>query len=171
MCVACAAPMSQPCPICNQKFDKIEQNETVYICPFFTSDSKPCERSYLSERDLVAHLKMRHQEIDVDKFSSGKPLVLPSKESYVDKVLPVPETLPSPVNQSANEAPQNQPISTIGQDVDMRQNSGGYRGYQPRHFSPRGGPYHRPDFHGSPRGRGGGFRPRFPFRPRGNWNQ
>ena len=185
MCVTCAASItSQECPICNQKFNKIEQNSTVFICPFQTPDNAPCERSYLSERDLVAHVKMRHDEIDVEKFSAGKPLVLPSRESYVNLPMPKIEILPmvptAPVSEMSpqQEHQQNQnaqPISTIGHDVDHRQSPGSFRGqYQPRHqgYSPRGGPYSRPDFQGSPRGRGGySYRPRYPYRPRGNWNQ
>ena len=142
--------------MCNQKYTKIEQNAVVFICPFVTSDNKPCERSYLSERDLVAHLKTRHQNIDIDKFSAGSPIKFKPREEFAKLEVPQPEAPPV----------IGQPISAISQDIDYR---GEMFSRPPFHQNRFNAPYnprmqYRPDFrHNNPRGRGG-YRPRNSFR-------
>ncbi|CAB4035754.1 E3 ubiquitin- ligase Hakai-like [Paramuricea clavata] len=64
-CLACAEKASGKCPRCGEIVQRIEPARLghVFVCSFGGSryGISGCRRSYLSQRDLHAHIKRRHQ--------------------------------------------------------------------------------------------------------------
>lgn len=64
-CLDCAKKVEGKCPRCGEENQEIECGEmgSVYICSYGTSRHgfSGCRRSYLSHRDLQAHIKYRHE--------------------------------------------------------------------------------------------------------------
>ncbi|XP_035208393.1 E3 ubiquitin-protein ligase Hakai-like [Stegodyphus dumicola] len=63
-CYDCAKKAEKLCPKCEEKVQRIEQSAlgTVFMCTFGGSRHAPgsCGRTYLSQRDLQAHVNHRH---------------------------------------------------------------------------------------------------------------
>lgn len=68
-CLTCARTeaISKQCPRCKEKVVRVEQTGlgTVFMCTYGGSryDKEGCRRTYLSQRDLQAHINHRHLPI------------------------------------------------------------------------------------------------------------
>jgi len=65
-CLSCAEKSNGNCPRCEDRIDRIEPAGIgqIFVCSFGGSRNgvSGCRRSYLSKRDLVAHIKHRHEK-------------------------------------------------------------------------------------------------------------
>eukprot|EP00795_Rhopilema_esculentum_P002396 gene2396-18040_t len=77
-CLTCAEKFKGHCPRCAERVDRIEPAGIgqIFVCSFGGSRHgiSGCRRSYLSQRDLLAHIKHRHQKdgiphSDADTFA------------------------------------------------------------------------------------------------------
>lgn len=83
LCFACAQTRKESggqCSRCNVKVSTVEQAGlgNIHMCAYGGSRYGPdgCRRTYLSERDLQAHIKFRH----ADRSTAGKAVNIPSAE-------------------------------------------------------------------------------------------
>lgn len=76
-CYKCARADYKNCPRCNDKVVRVEKNGIpIYLCTHGGSlyGSTGCRRTYLSQRDLDAHIKHRHipiQQTQESKMATG----------------------------------------------------------------------------------------------------
>jgi len=98
-CLSCAEKSNNQCPRCEDRIDRIEPAGIghIFVCTFGGSrnGASGCRRSYLSQRDLIAHIKHRHEkdgtagaDVDILKqqpnsrmayFTQPQPLVMQSQ--------------------------------------------------------------------------------------------
>ncbi|XP_074596032.1 E3 ubiquitin-protein ligase Hakai [Brevipalpus obovatus] len=66
-CYKCARGFGHQCPKCNEKVIRVEKNKlgSVFVCDF-----KNCQRTYLSRRDLQAHIHHRHSRLNQPNSSN-----------------------------------------------------------------------------------------------------
>ena len=57
LCLDCAEEIGSPCPKCQERVLRVEKTELGSI---FRCRRETCNRTYLSQRDLLAHIKHRH---------------------------------------------------------------------------------------------------------------
>ncbi|BFZ10461.1 hypothetical protein BsWGS_13500 [Bradybaena similaris] len=100
-CFDCARKCDKSCKRCSAKVQKVEKSAlgTVYVCTHGAPkhSTKGCRRTYLSQRDLQAHIAHRH----MPKSSS-------SSSSSSANAQPVPNQLPLTKQQAAQQAAQKQ---------------------------------------------------------------
>ncbi|XP_067934222.1 E3 ubiquitin-protein ligase Hakai-like [Watersipora subatra] len=92
LCLDCAKKHSSSvCSKCGDKVSRIEQSPlgTVFVCSFGSSRHGPggCKRTYLSYRDMQAHIKHRHKKKD----SAANPQPIPAAGS---QIMPLTQQLP-----------------------------------------------------------------------------
>lgn len=65
-CLSCAEESNGACSRCDDRIDRIEPAGIgqIFVCSFGGSRNgvSGCRRSYLSQRDLIAHIKHRHEK-------------------------------------------------------------------------------------------------------------
>ncbi|XP_066922363.1 E3 ubiquitin-protein ligase Hakai-like [Clytia hemisphaerica] len=65
-CLSCAEISNGVCPRCDDRVDRIEPAGIgqIFVCSYGGSrnGTSGCRRSYLSQRDLIAHIKHRHEK-------------------------------------------------------------------------------------------------------------
>lgn len=65
-CLSCAEKSNGSCTRCKERIDRIEPAGIgqIFVCSFGGSSHgvSECRRSYLSQRDLIAHIKHRHEK-------------------------------------------------------------------------------------------------------------
>ena len=66
LCYSCAQKASGKCPYCSERIERIEPAGIgqIFVCSYGGSchEASQCRRSYLSQRDLIAHIKHRHEK-------------------------------------------------------------------------------------------------------------
>nr|CAG4651852.1 EOG090X06V5 [Triops cancriformis] len=99
-CLTCAKKEDKQCPRCNDKVTRVEPTGlgNVFMCTHGGSryGNDGCRRTYLSQRDLQAHISHRHLRITAQAVKEDKEPALPTR-------LPLPisllkTTLPSLTN-------------------------------------------------------------------------
>lgn len=120
-CHDCAKKTDKLCPKCNEKVHRVEQTGlgTVFMCTFGGSchGNDGCCRTYLSQRDLHAHINHRHVRASVPSSTTPTSSNLTSTVSTLSAPAIVKEALkinhqPPPTNQ--NEYKPHLPPITVG---------------------------------------------------------
>ncbi|CAG5136798.1 unnamed protein product [Candidula unifasciata] len=103
-CFDCARKCDKSCKRCAAKVQKVEKSAlgTVYVCTHGAPkhSTKGCRRTYLSQRDLQAHIAHRH----MPKASSSSS----TSSSTSAQSQPAPNQLPLTKQQAAQQAAQKQ---------------------------------------------------------------
>lgn len=138
-CLRCAR--SEPyksCPRCKEKVLRVEQSGlgTVFMCTYGGSryGNAGCHRTYLSQRDLQAHINHRHIIPDA-KADGGKPTSQRKGSISSDSIVPFgQQAVSSPLNlsQSASSAHN---LSTIASSGSYYSSSFSQYGSMPTHSS------------------------------------
>lgn len=75
-CLSCAKKDEKTCARCKQKVTRIEQTglSSIFMCTHggSTYDNKGCRRTYLSQRDLEAHINHRHKPTQNEDKTTDK---------------------------------------------------------------------------------------------------
>ncbi|XP_077547501.1 uncharacterized protein LOC144159705 isoform X3 [Haemaphysalis longicornis] len=84
-CYDCARKADKTCYRCNDKVQRLEQSNlgTVFMCTFGGSrqGKDSCRRTYLSQRDLQAHISHRHLKGSSSSSSAAAPAVAAPQSS------------------------------------------------------------------------------------------
>lgn len=115
-CFSCAKQTDKNCPRCKEDMQRIEQCPlgSVWLC----SVNIACRRTYLSQRDLQAHINHRHSK--PVSAPMMPPLVLPPVStlgSLPPITVPPPPLLQPPLNRPFLTVPPPQPVSAANQHL------------------------------------------------------
>jgi E3 ubiquitin-protein ligase Hakai len=151
-CLECAR--SEPykaCPRCKEKVVRVEQTGlgTVFMCTFGGSryGNTGCRRTYLSQRDLQAHINHRHRpaaapkpaavvvESSDVKSLTGQAINVPRKST--GDVIPATRTLVRNPSQSSM-GPINQPTTSSSRSISESQISEAQQSWSSFSSSPSG---------------------------------
>lgn len=108
-CLHCSrAEPYKACPRCKEKVSRVEQASlgTVYMCTYGGSryGNTGCRRTYLSQRDLQAHINHRHVVSDKSTANQRKSSISSDTIStqYGQSTTPGPLNLTQPTNNAHN---------------------------------------------------------------------
>ncbi|XP_028407994.1 E3 ubiquitin-protein ligase Hakai-like [Dendronephthya gigantea] len=111
-CLSCAEKASGKCPRCGEIVQRIEPARLghVFVCSFGGSryGISGCRRSYLSQRDLHAHIKRRHQaeastaasDLSPEFAADLKRSEMPTYPNPMPAVPILRETIPPPTDRA-----------------------------------------------------------------------
>lgn len=89
-CLKCARSEPVKCPRCKEKVCRVEQSGlgSVFMCAHGGTryGNAGCRRTYLSQRDLQAHINHRH----VDNTPKQQPVIIDQTKSTVPQPVPPP---------------------------------------------------------------------------------
>ena len=116
-CFSCAKQTDKNCPRCKENMQRIEQCPlgSVWLC----SVNINCRRTYLSQRDLQAHINHRHSKPVSAPLIPPPPLVLPPVSSLGLPITVPPPTLiqPTSLSQPFLSVPPARPVSVSAQQI------------------------------------------------------